>query len=110
MDNVKLEAEKLKAEFTQHVDQSYEEVNQYSEEMLLDMTSLDDLYSYGMSLADKRSDKQLLEEFEEVATNMTEKSIDQNCENPHFLKTPYLHTGRQNCSQSKFIVVAIHFY
>ena len=61
--------------------------------MLLNITSLDDLHIYGNMLADKKSDKQLLEEVDEVTGSLAEKNADQDLEKHHVLKTQYLHAG-----------------
>ena len=61
--------------------------------MLLNITSLDDLHIYGNMLADKKSDKQLLEEVDEVTGSLAEKNADQDLEKHSVLKTPYLHAG-----------------
>ena len=61
--------------------------------MLLNIASLDDLHIYGNMLADKKSDKQLLEEVDEFTGSLAEKYADQDLEKHHVLKTPYLHAG-----------------
>ena len=83
----------MKKEFQDQQDKSTKEVERTSEKMLLNITVLDDLYIYGTGLADRRADRDVLKEFDEVSANMmyTEKSLKFEERLP--LKTPYLHIG-----------------
>ena len=92
---IRREAEDLKTEFTDHLNESTEKVGKFSEEMLLNTTVLDDLYIHGSHLADRRADQQLLEEFDEVFSNLTQTNDNMEYETKVALKTPYLHTGNK---------------
>lgn len=90
---VKQETEELKKEFKAYLSQSTSDVNQFSEETLLTITVLDDLYTTSTHLADKRADKQLLEEYEDVSTNLIKANDNPDLEKSIILKTPYCHRG-----------------
>ena len=62
--------------------------------MLLNITILDDLYISASHLTDRRSDKELLEDFDEVSANLTQALCDRKYDKEICLKTPYLHTGK----------------
>ena len=66
---------------------------QKTEEMLLNITVLDDLYIYGTGLADRRADMDVLKEFDEVSANLiyTNNSLEYEQQVP--LKTPFLNIG-----------------
>ena len=86
-------ADDLKKEFQDQQDRSTQEVERTSEEMLQNITVLNDLYIYGTGLADRRADKDVLKEFDVVSAHMmnTEKSLE--FEERLTLETPYLHIG-----------------
>ena len=84
----------MKREFRKHIDRSTDEVEQFSDETLLNTTVLDDLYIYGTHLADRRADRQLLEEFDEVSRKLEQTNSSKDYEKVIILKTPYLHTGQ----------------
>ena len=91
---IKKQAESLRKEFQDQQDKNTQEVERMSEAMLLNITVLDDLYTYATNLADRRADRVILTEFDEVSANMlyTEKSLEFEEQVP--LKTPYLHRGK----------------
>ena len=70
-------------------------MDKFSDEKLLNITILDDLYISASHLADRRSDKDLLEDFDEVSANLTQALCDREYDKEICLKTPYLHTGRK---------------
>ena len=88
---IRREAEDLKTEFTDHLNESTEKVGKFSEEMLL---NTDDLYIYCSRQADRRADQQLLEEFDEVSSNLTQTNDNLEYEKQVALKIPYRHTGK----------------
>ena len=63
--------------------------------MLQDITILDDLYISASHLADRRSDKDLVEDFNEVSASLTLALCDRKYDKEVCLKTPYLTTGRK---------------
>ena len=70
-------------------------MDKFSDEKLLNITVLDGLYISASHLADRRSDKDLLEDFDEVSANLTQALCDRKYDKEVCLKTPYLHTGRK---------------
>ena len=86
----------MKIKFGEYVTKSSEDVDKFSDEILLNITVLDDLYISATHLADRRSDKQLLDEFDEVSANLAGVTCDHECEDGLNLFTPYLHTGRKD--------------
>ena len=70
----------MKREFWEHIDRSTVEVEQFSDEILLNTTVLDDLYIYGTHLADRRADRQLLEEFDEVSRKLEQTNSSKDYE------------------------------
>ena len=70
-------------------------MDKFSDEKLLNITVLDDLYISASHLADRRSDKELLEDFDEVSASLTQALYDREYDKEICLKTPYLHTGKR---------------
>ena len=81
--------------FGQCITKSSDEVDQFSDETLLNITVLDDMYISATHLADRRSDKQLLDEYDEVSANLVQTISDQDYDKEICLKTPYLQTGER---------------
>ena len=70
-----------------------QEVEQKTEEMLLNITVLDDLYLYATHLADRRADKDVLKEFDEASANLMYTNNNLEYEQQVPLKTPFLNIG-----------------
>ena len=87
------EAEDLKKKFTDHLNKSSAYVNQLSEEMLSIIADLEISYISATDLADRRSDKRLLKEYDDMSAKLTQMSCDIKYETKTGLRTPYLHTG-----------------
>ena len=83
----------MKTEFREHLDKSSVEVAQFHEEMLQKISELEVSYISATDLTDRRSNKQLLEEFDEVSAKLTEMSKPTDDERGHTICTPYLHSG-----------------
>ena len=83
-------ADDLKKEFQAQHDKSIQEVEQTTEEMLLNITVLDDLYIHATHLADRRADKDVLKEFNEASANLIYKNNSLEYEQQVPLKTPFL--------------------
>ena len=90
---IKKQAESLKKEFQDQQDKNTQEVERMSEAMLLNVTELDDLYTYASNLADRRADRDILSEFDEVSASMLYREKSLEFEEHILLKTPYLHIG-----------------
>ena len=67
---------------------------QFHEEMLQKISELERSYLSATDLTDRRSNKQLLEEFDDMSAELTEINVD-NDEKGYALHTPYLHTGNK---------------
>ena len=80
--------------FEVHISSASADVNQFSEDTILDITVLDDMYIYGTTLAENRSDKQLLDEYDEVSSKLSKASSDWALEKTITLKTPHLSKGK----------------
>ena len=94
IEQVNQERESLKTEFREHLDKSSDEVAQFHEEMLQKISELEVSYISATDLANKRSNKQLLEEFDDISAELTEMNGDSD-EKGYALNTPYLHTGNK---------------
>ena len=90
---VKSETGELKKVFKEHISREFANVNQLSEDTILNITVLDDMYIYGTHLAEKRSDRQLLDEYDEVSSKLRQTIDDDTLEKTLILKTPYLNKG-----------------
>ena len=90
---VKSETCELKKVFKEHISREFANVNQLSEDTILNITVLDDMYIYGSHLAEKKSDRQLLNEYDEVSSKLRQTCDDQALEKTILLKTPYLRKG-----------------
>ena len=86
-------ADDSKKELHDQLDRSMQDVEQKTEEMLLNITVLDDMYIYATHLADRRADKDVLKEFDEASANLiyTNNSLEYEQQVP--LKTPFLNIG-----------------
>ena len=91
---VKSETWELKKVFKDHISKATQDVNQFCEETTLNITVLDDMYIYGTHLAEKRSDQQLLKEYDEVASKIRQMSDDPTLEKTISLVTPHLSKGK----------------
>ena len=69
-------------------------VEQYSNEILLKTTVLDDLYTNGTHLADRKADKVLLKEFDEVSSELIDEKSNMDYEIAIPLQLPYLKIGK----------------
>ena len=58
------------------------------------VTVLDDLYISGTNLADRRSDKQLVEQYRNLSANLSSMIDNMRYEIQLDLTTPYLHAGK----------------
>ena len=76
------------------MNQCTEEVTQFSEDTAWNVTVLDDLYISGTNLADKRSDKQLVEQYRNLSANLSSMIDNMRYEIQLDLTTPYLHAGK----------------
>ena len=94
IEQVNQERESLKREFREHLDKSSDEVAQFHEEMLQRITELEVSYISATDLTDRRSNKRLMEEFDDMSTELTEINGDSD-EKEYVLHTPYLHTGNK---------------
>lgn len=81
----------MKTEYAEHLDVSSADVDQFSEDILLNITVLDDLFTYSTNLADRRPDKQLLEEFGEVTEEIKQTKKNEKFKKSVVLRTPYFH-------------------
>ena len=88
------ENERLKGEFRAHVGNLTSKVEQYSDEMLLKLTVLDDLYTNGTHLADGKADKHLLKEFEDISFGPIDEKSNVEYETGIPLQLPYLKIGK----------------
>ena len=79
--------------FKEHISGASADVNQFSEDTILNITVLDDMYIYGTHLAEKRSDRQLLDEYDEISIKLRQTINDEALEKTIILKTPYLSKG-----------------
>ena len=79
--------------FKEHISRAFADVNQLSEDTILNITVLDDMYIYGSHLVEKKSDRQLLNEYDEVSSKLRQTCDDQALEKTILLKTPYLRKG-----------------
>ena len=86
--------EGLKKNFKEHLDKSSSRVDQFSEEMLQKISELEVTYISANDLADRRSNKQLLEDFYDISAKLTDTSGITECETGHTICTPYLLPGR----------------
>ena len=90
---VNQEREGLKKEFREYLDKSSEGIHQSSEEMLQKISDLELSYISAGDLTDRRSNQQLLEEFDTMSAKLTEMSNNTDYEKGHTICTPYLLTG-----------------
>ena len=90
---VNQEREGLKKEFREYLDKSSGGIDQFSEEILQTISELEVSYISAMDLADRRSSKQLREEFDDMSAKLTEMSNNTDYEKGHTICTPYLLTG-----------------
>ena len=67
---------------------------QFHEEMLQKISELEVSYISATDLTDKRSNKQLLEDFYDISAKLTDTSEVTACETGHTICTPYLLPGR----------------
>ena len=79
--------------FTEHLNESSACVNQLSEWMLSIISELEVSYISATDLADRRSNKQLLEEFHSMSAKLANTSEITECETGHTICTPYLLSG-----------------
>ena len=96
---VRQENERLKGEFRAHVDELTSKVEQFSDEMLLKTTVLDDLYTNGTQLADRKADNQLLKDFDKVSPCVIAENCNMECEIRIPLQLPYLQIGNIRANQ-----------
>ena len=68
-------------------------MNQFSEEVLSIITDLEVAYSSATDMADRKSDKQLLDEFGDMLEKLTQMDRDREYGTEHNLHTPYLQIG-----------------
>ena len=67
---------------------------QFHEETLQKISELEVSYISATDLTDRRSNKQLLEEFDDISAKLTEIN-DGSDEKEYALHTPYLHAGNK---------------
>ena len=91
---VKQENVRLKGEFRSHVDDLNCKVEQFSDQMPLKTTVLYDLYINGTHLADRKADKLLLKEFDEVSSGLIGEKSNIEYETGIPLQLPYLKIGK----------------
>ena len=68
-------------------------MDQFCEEMLSSIADLEVSYISATDLADRKSDKQLLDEFDDMLEKLTQMDRDREYGTEHSLRTPYLQTG-----------------
>ena len=68
-------------------------MDQFSEEILRKITELEVSYISGNDMADRRSNKQLLEEFDNISAKLTEICKTTDHETGHTICTPRLLSG-----------------
>ena len=93
---IKRQGEKKKQEFSKHLEKTSEEVQDFSERMLVSITCLDDLLMSGSRLADRGHDVEVLAKFDEMSTQLTQAEKDLSCEKPYMVKHSYLDKGLSN--------------
>ena len=97
------------------MNQCTEEVTQFSEDTAWNVTVLDDLYISGTNLADRRSDKQLVEQYRNLSANLSSMIDNMRYEIQLDLTTPYLHAGKvvktyckdEDSLKANFLLMAI---
>ena len=72
--------------FKEHISRELANVNQLSEDTILNITVLDDMYIYGSHLVEKKSDRQLLNEYDEVSSKLRQTCDDQALEKTILLR------------------------
>ena len=93
---IKRQGEEKKQEFSKHLEKTSEEVQDFSERMLVSITCLDDLFMSGSRLADRGHDVEVLTQFDGMSTQLMQAEKDLSCEKPYMVKHSYLDIGLSN--------------
>ena len=104
---IKRQGEEKKQEFSKHLEKTSEEVQDFSERMLVSITCLDDLFMSGSRLADRGHDVEVLTQFDGMSTQLMQAEKDLSYEKPFMVKQSYLDKGVSNkqFADSKNIVL-----
>ena len=93
---IKRQGEEKKQEFSKHLEKTSEEVQDFSAELLISITCLDDLFMSGSRLADRGHDVEVLTQFDEMSTQLMHAEKDLSYERPYMVKQSYLDKGLSN--------------
>ena len=70
--DIRNEGRDLKDEFTKRLQQSSEEVNRFSEDMLTNLANLDGLFRTGEELAERSSDAEVIRDYNHLKQELTD--------------------------------------
>ena len=92
--DIRNEGRDLKDEFTKRLQQSSEEVNRFSEDMLTNLAILDGLFRTGEELAEKSSDAEVIRDYKQLKQELTDGVQDKAMEQKVNMERAFLRRGK----------------